>query len=168
MAFAFNAYNHQTADVQTMIRRGGPQDVFFLRSLLAHAYNWHVNALETDIPVTRYVDGWGRHGDTALVWMDGGHRIGAGWYRLFRETAPGYGFVDAATPELTVAVVPSRQGQGIGEQLLKSLLERGKDEGFAALSVSVQAEHPELDAYLVEGFEQLREHGNTITLLRRF
>ena len=167
MAFAFDAYNHETADVQTMIRRGGPQDVFFLRSMLTHAYNWHVNVLETDVPVTRYVDGWGRRGDTALVWMDGGHRVGAAWYRLFRASAPGYGFVDEATPELTVAVVPSRQGEGIGQELLQGLLERAKGEGFAAVSVSVERDHPELQIYMAEGFAELSGQGNAVTLLRR-
>ena len=98
----------------TVIRRGGQQDVPFMRSLLTHAYNWHVNRLDATIPVGRYIDGWGRAVDTALLAVEGGHRIGAGWFRLFRESAPGYGFVDAQTPELTIVVVPSRQGEGIG------------------------------------------------------
>jgi len=166
MAIAFSSPSLWT-DRQIVIRRGGPQDVPFLRSLLGHAYGWHVNVLETDLPVGRYVDGWGRKGDTALVWMDGGHRVGAGWYRLFRASAPGHGFVDEQTPELTVAVVPSRQGQGIGQELLAGLLERAKLEGHTALSVSVRHEHPELDAYEAQGFEPVAEQGNAVTLLRQ-
>jgi GNAT superfamily N-acetyltransferase len=154
-------------DFLTMIRRGGPQDVPFLRSLLAHAYGFHVNVLETDIPVGRYVDGWGRKGDTGLVWMDGGHRVGAAWYRLFRPSTPGYGFVDDQTPELTVAVVPSRQGQGIGQELLRELVDRARAEGYAALSVSVQRDNPELETYAGEGFEQVGEQGSAVTMLRR-
>ena len=110
----------------TVIRRGGHQDVPFMRSMLTHAYNWHVNVFDTDVPIGRYVDGWGRPGDTVLIAMDGGHRVGAGWIRIFRETAPGYGFIDENTPELTVAVVPTRQGEGIGMELLRGLLDRAR------------------------------------------
>jgi GNAT superfamily N-acetyltransferase len=150
-----------------MIRRGGPQDVPFLRSMLTHAYNFHVNVLETEVPVGRYVDGWGRRGDTALVWMEGGHRVGASWFRLFRASAPGYGFVDEETPELTVAVVPSRQGHGIGLELLRGLLERAKADGHASVSVSLQRDHPEVDVYAREGFEPVGERGSAVTLLRQ-
>ena len=49
-----------------------------MRSMLTHAYNWHVNQLETEIPLSSYVDGWGRKGDTALIAIEEGHRLGAG------------------------------------------------------------------------------------------
>ena len=62
MAIAFSSPNHSKTDLQIMIRRGGAQDIPFLRSMLPHAYNFHVNVLETDVPVARYVDGWGREG----------------------------------------------------------------------------------------------------------
>jgi L-amino acid N-acyltransferase YncA len=150
-----------------VIRRGDRLDVPFLRSLLAHAYNWHVAAFETDIPLARYVDNWGRPGDTALIAMDGGHSVGAAWYRLFRESSPGYGFIDEETPELTIVVVPSRQGEGIGKQLLAALVARAKVAGYAGLSASAEKDNPATQAFLGEGFEQVAEHGSTLTLRRR-
>src|SRR5215212_7679519 len=125
-----------------MIRRGGHADVPFMRSMLTHAYNWRVNALETDIPLSRYVDSWGRAGDVALIATETGHRVGAAWYRLFGEAAPGYGFVDEQTPELTIAVVPSRRQHGVGRELIEALLERAAAEGHAAISLSVERESP--------------------------
>jgi L-amino acid N-acyltransferase YncA len=148
----------------TLIRRGGQQDVPFMRSLLTHAYNWHVNRLDTEMPIGRYVDGWGRPGDTALVAMEGGHRIGAGWFRLFRESAPGYGFVDDHTPEVTVVVVPSRQGEGIGELLLGALIERARADAFRALSVSIEKGDEEIAAFEAEGFEQVGETEDAVIL----
>jgi len=150
----------------TVIRRGGQHDVAFMRSLLTHAYNWHVNRLDTDVPIGRYVDGWGRPGDTALIAMEGGHRVGAAWFRLFRQAAPGYGFVDDQTPELTVVVVPSRQGQGIGKLLLNGLIDRARDDAFRALSVSVERGAAEVAAFEGEGFEQVDETDHAVILRR--
>jgi GNAT superfamily N-acetyltransferase len=148
------------------IRNGGHLDVPFIRSMLTHAYNWHISKLETDIPLSRYVDGWGRPGDTALIAIEDGHRVGAAWYRLFRASAPGFGFVDERTPELTVAVVPGRRGEGIGQELLRGLVERARADGYAAVSTSVQKNHPEIQDYEDEGFEQVGESDHTVTLRR--
>jgi GNAT superfamily N-acetyltransferase len=152
----------------TLIRRGGAQDVPFMRSMLAHAYNWHVNVFDTDIPIGRYVDGWGRAGDTALIAMAGGHRIGAAWFRLFRESAPGYGFLDEHTPELTVVVVPSRQGEGIGQLLLTGLLERAQADAYRSVSVSVEPGHPELQIYEGAGFDEVGRTERAVTMRRTF
>ena len=151
-----------------MIRNGGHLDVPFMRSMLTHAYNWHVSKLETDIPLARYIDGWGRKGDTALISIDEGHRLGAGWYRLFRAAAPGYGFLDEETPELTIAVVPSRRGEGIGQELLHDLLERARADGYPALSASVERNHPEVHIFEREGFETVGESEDTLTMRRAF
>src|SRR5206468_11001958 len=97
--------------------------------MLTHAYNWRVNVLDAEIPLSRYVENWGRPGDVALIATEGGHPIGAAWFRLFGKPAPGYGFVDEATPELTVAVVPSRRKHGVGKELVDELLLRAAAEG---------------------------------------
>jgi GNAT superfamily N-acetyltransferase len=149
-----------------MIRRGGQLDVPFMRSMLTHAYNWHVTVFDTEVPLARYVDGWGRPGDTALIAIEAGHRLGAGWYRLFRESAPGFGFVDERTPEVTVAVVPGRRGEGIGQELLSRLLETARAAGYASVSASVEQGHPELAAYAEAGFEEVRQTENAVVLLR--
>jgi GNAT superfamily N-acetyltransferase len=149
-----------------VIRRGDRLDVPFLRSLLGFAYNWHVRAFETDVSISRYVDGWGRKGDAALIAMDSGHSVGAGWFRLFSSLSPGFGFVDEETPEMTVVVVPTKQGQGIGEQLLRALVERARIEGYAAVSASVRRDRDDAKAYAASGFEEVRQEGETVTLRR--
>jgi GNAT superfamily N-acetyltransferase len=170
MEIAFSSPSLSKADSRTaprpLVRRAGHPDLPFFRSLLAHAYGWHVNVLETELPVGRYVDGWGRAGDTGFVWTDRGHRVGAGWYRLFNPAAPGWAYVDDETPELTVAVVPSRQGQGVGEVLLGRLVEQAQADGRPALSVSVRRGHADLAVYDRAGFAPLREDGGAVTLVR--
>jgi GNAT superfamily N-acetyltransferase len=150
-----------------VIRRGDRLDVPFLRSLLAHAYSRPVNALELEHPAAVYVDNWGRRGDNALVAMDGGHSVGAGWYRLFSADAHGYGYVDEHTPELTIAVVPSRRGEGIGEQLVEALLARAREEGHRALSVALERDAPERTLLEANGFAAHGEEGVMVTLWRQ-
>jgi GNAT superfamily N-acetyltransferase len=151
-----------------VIRNGGHLDVPFMRSMLTHAYNWHVTELDTEIPIGAYVDGWGRKGDTALIAIEDGHRLGAGWFRLFQAAAPGYGFVDAETPELTIAVVPGRRGEGIGHELLQGLLDRARAAGYPALSASVRRNHPEVGIFEDTGFETVRESEHALTMRRAF
>jgi ribosomal protein S18 acetylase RimI-like enzyme len=152
-----------------VIRRGGRQDVRFLRDMLHHAYYWRErNPGDERGPVSRYVKGWGRPGDTALIAVEEAFPVGAGWYRFFRRDQPGYGFVDEHTPELTIAVVPSRRGRGIGDALLNALCDRASGEGHRAMSLSVERDSTVLlSFYEKHGFHVLAaDGGDSVTLLR--
>jgi len=143
--------------------------VRFLRDMLHHAYYWRERSPgEEPGPVSRYVKGWGRPGDTALIAVVDGFPVAAGWYRTFRRDQPGYGFVDEQTPELTVAVVPSRRGRGIGDALMGALCDRACAEGHRAISLSIERDNePLLAFYERHGFAKVAEHhGDTVTLLR--
>jgi len=146
-----------------VIRQAGPQDVRFLRDMLKHAYHWRLNE-DPDLPVARYVNNWGRPGDAGLIAWEAGP-VGAAWYRLFPDDAPGFGFVDAETPELTIAVVPSRRGKGAGKELLEALLARAREEGYAAISLS--AAKGQTAYYERFGFETVRETEHAVTMLAR-
>ena len=151
-----------------MIRRGDANDTAFLRDMLRHAYYWRWEEPELrDLPVSRYVEGWGRPGDRALILIEGFQPVAAAWYRLFTETHPGYGFVDEQTPELTIAVVPSRRGRGYGAELLTSLLAQAAEDGFSAISLSVEPDNPALALYERHGFEKVGERGGALGHARR-
>jgi len=152
-----------------VIRRGGRQDVRFLRDMLHHAYYWReLDPGEGAGPVALYVKGWGRPGDTALIAVDDGFPVGAAWYRLFRRDHKAYGFVDEETPELAIAVVPSRRGRGLGESLLEALVERARADGYGALSLSVPSEDAALVAfYEKQGFSRVRDDEASVTMLRK-
>jgi GNAT superfamily N-acetyltransferase len=149
-----------------MIRKGSPADVPFMRSMLAHAYGWRVNQLEAEIPLTRYVDNWGRQGDVAVIATETGHRVGAAWFRRFKAAEPGYGFVDEQTPELTIAIVPSRRRHGVGQELLDGLLEKARAEGHGSISLSVEADSPAVAFYERNGFEAVRESEGGVVMRR--
>jgi GNAT superfamily N-acetyltransferase len=145
-----------------MIRRGSRQDLPFMRDMVKHAYYWRWGAPEgQDVPAARYIEGWGRRGDAAVIALEEGFPVGAAWYRLFKRGAPGYGFVDESVPELTIAVVPSKRGRGYGDQLLTALIERAKEEGFPTLSLSVESANPARKLYERFGFREVESRGDT-------
>ena len=149
-----------------VVRRGGAQDVRFLRDMLHHAYYWKERKPDAGPgPVQLYVKAWGRPGDTAMIALIDGFPVGAAWFRLFKASAPGYGFVDEQTPELAVAVVPNARGKGVGSALLSSLLDHARTEGHHALSLSVDR-HNEGAIALYEqyGFGQVGETPESLTL----
>lgn len=149
-----------------VVRRGGAQDLRFLRDMLHHAYYWKERKPDAGPgPVQLYVKAWGRPGDTAVIALLEGFPVGAAWFRLFETTAPGYGFVDEQTPELAVAVVPNARGKGCGSALLGALLDRARADGYHALSLSVDR-HNEGAIALYEqyGFSQVDETPDSFTL----
>lgn len=133
-----------------MLREATGDDVAFLWEMLAAAVSddppWTVDQAEQTPGVARYLEGWGRPGDVGLVAVEGadpaGSPLGAAWYRSFTESEPGYGFVDVATPELTIACAPEARGRGIGRSLLEALLDRAHRSGVGRLSLSVDLQNP--------------------------
>lgn len=151
-----------------MIRRGSAADAPFMRSMLAHAYAWRVNAFEADIPLTRYIDNWGRPGDVAVIAHDTGNRVGAAWLRRFKASEPGYAFVDEQTPELSIAVVPSQRNRGLGRELMDALLEDAREAGYAQVSLSVEKGSPAVGFYERYGFEVVGEQDGGLVMLKRW
>jgi len=133
--------------------------------MLHHAYYWRER-----VPgslVSRYVRGWGRRGDTAVIALDNGFPVGAAWYRLFSAAEPGYGFVDERTPELAIAVVPSKRGHGVGDQLLEALLAQAREAGYEAPSLNVEPGNPARKLYERHGFEVVEKGPEAWTMRAR-
>jgi ribosomal protein S18 acetylase RimI-like enzyme len=150
-----------------VIRPGGSADVRFLRDMLRHAYYWrsaHPDAPMED-SVQRYVNGWGRPGDAAVIAVERTGPVGAAWYRLFRADEAGYGFVDEDTPELSIAVVPGRRGRGYGDELLVALLDRARKSGYERVSLSVAQDNPARKLYERHGFREVGETGGSLTMV---
>jgi ribosomal protein S18 acetylase RimI-like enzyme len=142
---------------------GGASDVRFLREMLVQAAyrpevgRPSVEEMLASREIARYVAGWGRPGDAAVIAVDlRARRLGAAWYRLFSSDEPGFGFIDTLTPEISIALLPDQRGRGIGSRLLEALIERARREGFSALSLSVSPENPAADLYRRFGFVRVR------------
>jgi ribosomal protein S18 acetylase RimI-like enzyme len=150
-----------------VVRKGGAQDIRFLRDMLHHAYYWKERAPGSGPgPVALYVKAWGRPGDTAMIGLVDGFPVGAAWYRLFRANRPGYGFVDERTPELAIAVVPNARGKGVGGALLDALLEQARAAGHQAISLSVDKRNEgAIRLYEQYGFHRAGEDDASVTMV---
>ncbi len=154
------------------IRPVTSEDAEFLQTMLYEAARWNPDwpfePMETVLAepiLTRYHQGWGRPGDGGVVAELDGVPVGACWYRQFTFEAPGYGFVDEKTPELSIAVAPLHRRKGIGEALLRAAKVQAREEGFQALSLSVAAHNRSRMMYQRTGFEKVAEDGGSWTMV---
>lgn len=115
----------------------------------------------------RYLQGWPRHGDLGVVAVgpDGGP-IGAVWLRLFSADAPGYGFVAADVPEMSLGVVPSWRGKGVGRALLTEMAGQAAENGVTRISLSVERANRAHRLYSDEGFTTVESGPDSGTMLK--
>ncbi len=174
---ALRGAGHEVRSTATsvVVRPAVADDEPFLWEMLYEAVHWgpeesgpkpRPEKLLTEPGLRRYLEGWGREGDFAVVALDadGGNRVGAAWFRLFSASEPGYGFVDEKTPELAVAVAGDWRGRGVGGALLAALKEAAKTDRFHALSLSVQKTNPAAGLYRRMSFVEIRDDGDDWTM----
>lgn len=130
-----------------LIRPGTRYDTAVLQQMIYEALYWQPDAEREPFEfviaheeISRYVDGWGRPGDYAVVAEHSGdlRGIGAAWYRLFSQDAPGYGFVSDCVPEVAIAVAEPFRGMGVGRAMLQMLIELARQTEVPSLSLSVE------------------------------
>jgi GNAT superfamily N-acetyltransferase len=154
------------------MRTAQRDEIQLLRALLFEAAFWRPNVARppleqalVDPKLARYVEDFGRHGDFGVVADEGAEPLGAAWWRYFQAHAPGYGFVDEATPEVSAAVLPAHRGRGIGTALLEALAREARDQQINRLSLSVERDNPAAALYARLGFRPLSGEGNALTMV---
>lgn len=154
------------------LRPLGAHDQGVLRAMLYEAACWRPSGPRPPVDETLgrpelrvYHAGWGRPGDRGIVAEVEGHPVGASWSRIFTADDHGYGFVDEATPELTLAVAESHRRLGIGRTLLSALLVQARLDHVTAISLSVEHDNPARRLYELSGFTPVGEVGGAATML---
>ncbi|GCE28772.1 N-acetyltransferase [Dictyobacter alpinus] len=163
-----------------ILRLVEPTNLEFMRDMLyeAAAVDAGMRALGREqalaVPsVSKYLDNWGqREGDTGWIAVDEDQQpLGAAWYRLFPAEAPGYGFIAANIPEITISVSANARGLGLGGALIQSLIQSATTQGHPALSLSVDRANPALRLYQRHGFQDAEisnPQDSSVTLIQYF
>ena len=155
-----------------MVRPAVAADAPFLAEMLAVAVQWRpdspprpLDEVLADPAIGNYLSGWPRPGDVGLVAEVDGTPLGAVWCRHFSADDPGYGFVAADVPELSIGVVAGARGRGIGRRLLLDLVsELGRLE-IARVSLSVETDNPAMGLYADVGFVELARRAGAATMV---
>ena len=109
--------------------------------------------------ISRYVEGWGRIGDTGFVAHDKKNQalLGAAWLRRPTDKSD-------ASPELALAVKPEHRRRGIGTALLTQLVRANPEH--STISVSFVAGKPVLRLYERFGFKVLEQRTDAVVMHR--
>src|SRR4029453_12329260 len=147
------------------IRRATAEDAPVFHQGLAIAADWRRDAqvrpvaeVMADPALAHYVVGWPAPRDVGFV-VDDDRPGGAAWWRFFSEQDPGFGFVDTATPEISIGVTPGSRRRGYGPALLEALIDGARRLGLPARSLSVETDNPARSLYQRLGFVT---HGHTV------
>jgi ribosomal protein S18 acetylase RimI-like enzyme len=146
-----------------VIRPLTPADELVLWEMLYEALHTSEGAPPRDTvkrpEFARYVEGWGRAGDTGFVAHDKrvGELLGAVWIRLFASER------DAA-PNLAFAVKSGHRRRGIGAALLTQLVKATPQ--YSAISIRASASNPAVRLYERFGFKTVRETKGSVMMRR--
>lgn len=143
--------------------------------MLRHAsHEPTLESVQSQPYLARYAAGWGRAGDGGFVALMQGQPSGAAWLRLWPGADKGFGYVNDATPELAMAVVPEWRGQGIGTRLLAFVLQAAQS-AHPAVSLNVRADNLAVRLYERMGFVRIensevvnRTGGISFNMIYRF
>jgi ribosomal protein S18 acetylase RimI-like enzyme len=158
-------------DVRLRAARANAADEDFLWLMLVEAASWRpggprlsVSEAAANPSEALYVQSWGRTGDAGVIAEVAGTSAGAAWWRFYTEEHHGYGFIEPAVPEVSIAVAEGMRGRGVGGALLTALIERARHEDLRALSLSVEVDNPALRLYQRLGFTSVELVGNSWTM----
>lgn len=161
-------------DTGRQLRRATRTDRPFLRAMLAEAAAWRDGV---DRPVAQIIappevghylpEDWPRDGEVGVIAVEDGVAAGAAWWTLFPPDDPGYGFVAAEVPELSIGVLPAARGRGHGRALLAALCLAADHRGLPGLSLSVEPDNPAVRLYRDAGFAVVDASGGAHTMVRR-
>jgi GNAT superfamily N-acetyltransferase len=147
-------------DGLSSIRPATSGDGAFMADMLVEAVNWSAewkrqsrSRVLSPHRTAHYISGWPRDTDVGVIAEADGERIGAAWLRFHPACDPGYGFVAADVPELTIGVAVHWRDRGVGRALLRAIAEQALSAGIRQISLSVERKNFAQKLYLSEGYQ---------------
>jgi ribosomal protein S18 acetylase RimI-like enzyme len=140
---------------ETIIRPAMPDDVEILWDALAMAAYEPDAAAAKSVPmVAAFLEGWQRPGDFGFIAERDGSAVGAIWARQFASREQSWFYIDARTPEISIGVHPDARGQGVGETLLRAMIDEATMRGLR-LCLNVRHTNPARRLYARLGFREV-------------
>ncbi len=118
--------------------------------------------LEQDEMKMYYVDFSKARGDFAYIAEVDSKIIGCVWSRMIDD----YGHVDDETPSLAISIYEKYRSQGIGTDLMKSILNKLKEGGYEKVSLSVHKENYAVKMYRKLGFVVVEDDGEDLVMVK--
>jgi ribosomal protein S18 acetylase RimI-like enzyme len=152
---------------EVSLRALGSQDRFLLRTATWLNLNWcgerfTFAALDADPHLAAYYLTPPAFGFVSTI---GDVPTGVVWGTHFTADAPGYGFVSADVPELSVCVLPGYRGAGLGAGLIRAAVTDARRRSLSALSLSVEEGNPARRLYERLGFRPVATDAHPGTLV---
>ena len=113
-----------------------------------------------------YAEDWGRSTDVGVVAQVDAVDAGACWMRLL-PIGIGLASIDAATPQLGIALLPQYQHKGYGRPLMEAALKAAKQAGYSRVSLSVHPQNPAQHLYESCGFRKLEVRNSYHVMVAR-
>jgi ribosomal protein S18 acetylase RimI-like enzyme len=153
------------------LRPATADDLPFLLEMLLEACNWDGTAWYDEAKVRgddhawRYLDGWPRASDFGVIAEIDGSPAGAAWARLLTAERPGYGYIAADVPELTLGVAAGFRRRGVARGVLTEVIARARAASYGQLSLSVDPDNPARNLYESLGFRKVGVVGTSDTMV---
>lgn len=141
-----------------------------LRQATLANMNWsgrHFTAADVDASdeINHYFRTFPSARDLGVADVEGETVRGVAWLVFLPVENPGYGFVDADIPELSITTFEGFRGQGVGTALLIALLTFARARGVHAVSLSVEDGNGARRLYERAGFVVVGRNGGSDTML---
>ena len=138
-----------------VIRPAVQDDLNVLWDFLAMAaYEPNAEAAKAVPSAAKYLVGWQRPGDFGFIAEQNGEIIGAAWARRLSAEELRVPYGDDETPKVSIGVNPNARGQGVGEKLMRALIDEAARRRLG-LCLSVRSENPARRLYERLGFRDI-------------
>ena len=162
------AHFKEISEEKTVIREIRPEEIPVLDDFLYEAIFVPDGVSEPPRSIIEnedlqvYVRDFGKKpDDRCLVAEMDGKIVGAVWTRIMDD----YGHIDSHTPSLAISLYREYRNRGIGTQLMRSMLEKLKADGYKSVSLSVQKSNYAFQMYRKAGFIPVSDHGDELLMV---
>ncbi len=103
--------------------------------------------------------------DYCLVAECNGRVVGTVWVRIISGDIKGYGYIDEETPEFAISLFKGYRNQGIGTQLMSSMISYLRESGYKQTSLNVKKENYAVKLYQKMGFKVIDQDDEDYLML---